>query len=167
MITKTYLILDSGANLIKIGRSVNVEDRLKSLQCGCGSRLEIKHVFDADIEDLLHIEFCHARKHGEWFDVNYREVVNFVNTDKNMKGAYAERMDTTIRIKPVEKKLSKSAKYLIGFNKWIELMKVGEKVGIPDDQKLSSTKLLCKRYGEITGKRFFVEPKRNQITRLV
>lgn len=165
--TKTYLILDKGSNLIKIGKAVNVEDRLRQLQIGCGSILEVKHVFDCDIEDILHIHFSNHRKHGEWFDLNYLNIIDCVNNEKYINAAFNERMDKVIRLTPsTDKKISKGVSYLFGVNKWIETMAIGSDVAIPDNQKLSSTRLLCKRYGERTGRRFLVQPKRNKITRI-
>lgn len=62
------------ANFVKIGRSKNVEKRLKTIQNGCPHKLELLRIFytpsdtaDAAFETWLHNRFrnCHSR--GEWF----------------------------------------------------------------------------------------------------
>ena len=78
--TKTYLIKDTATGLIKIGKAINVNNRLQSLQCGSASKLNVVHVFDADIERVLHLEFKESRKHGEWFNVDPDAVLSFVET---------------------------------------------------------------------------------------
>lgn len=72
---KTYIIKDDKSNLVKIGKAVNPLSRLKQLQCGSASKLEIFHIFDADIELVLHIKFKDKRSHGEWFSVDPIDVI--------------------------------------------------------------------------------------------
>lgn len=78
--TKTYLIKDTATGLIKIGKAINVNNRLQSLQCGSASKLNVVHVFDADIERVLHLEFNESRKHGEWFDIQPEIILAFADT---------------------------------------------------------------------------------------
>lgn len=78
--TKTYLIKDTATGLIKIGKAINVNNRLQSLQCGSASKLNVVHVFDADIERALHLEFKESRKHGEWFDIQPEIILAFADT---------------------------------------------------------------------------------------
>ena len=75
---KTYLITSEKTNLIKIGKSTSPKKRLKELQCGSSEVLKISHIFDADIERLLHINFNDKRSHGEWFSVTLMEVLSYV-----------------------------------------------------------------------------------------
>ena len=86
MIQKTYLILDTGSNLLKIGKSCNVESRLKALQACCGSKLKLMHYYDVDIENYLHCKFKDFRKHGEWFDIDYKTVIESIDGDSIMSG---------------------------------------------------------------------------------
>ena len=78
--TKTYLIKDTATGLIKIGKAINVNNRLQSLQCGSASKLNVVHVFDADIERVLHLEFKESRKYGEWFDIQPEIILAFADT---------------------------------------------------------------------------------------
>lgn len=74
---KTYLIKNENSNLIKIGKAVNPKKRLKQLQCGSSSKLEIIHIFDADIESILHLNFKGNRIHGEWFCIDVNDIIDF------------------------------------------------------------------------------------------
>lgn len=77
---KTYLIKDTETGLIKIGKAIDVNNRLQSLQCGSASKLKIIHVIDANIEQKLHYKFAHKRVRGEWFSVELGEVVSHVES---------------------------------------------------------------------------------------
>lgn len=77
---KTYLISDQVSGMVKIGKAVNVESRIISLQCGSASKLKLIHLFDANIERLLHVKFKDKRKHGEWFDVSPDEIILFAES---------------------------------------------------------------------------------------
>lgn len=163
----TYLIFDPGSRLLKIGKAACVKSRLKSLQTGCGSILEIKHVFDCDIEDILHIEYEDFRKHGEWFDINFEKVVSDCKNKKHLIGCIEDRKTKHLNITPkADHVFSKAALYLLSQNKWIESMNSGDEVSIPEDQLLTSTKKLCKEYGLKYGKRFQVISKRNIVRRI-
>lgn len=65
---KTYFILNPLTGLIKIGKSADVENRIKLLKCGAGAELEVLHVIDKNIEGKLHKKFAKYRETGEWFD---------------------------------------------------------------------------------------------------
>lgn len=72
---------DSG--LCKFGFSGEPTRRLKSLQTGSSSRLELVHsvLVEGDVremERLLHREFGHKRVRGEWFACTAEEGVNFL-----------------------------------------------------------------------------------------
>ncbi len=65
--TKTYFIKNKDTGLLKIGRSCNPEDRVKALQCGSGTELDILLVIDEDVERELHLRFSDDRVFNEWF----------------------------------------------------------------------------------------------------
>lgn len=67
-ITKTYFIKDPSTGLIKIGRSINPKERLSSIQCGSGVKLELMAVIGKDVERKLHKRFAEYRQVGEWFE---------------------------------------------------------------------------------------------------
>ena len=64
-----YLIQSDKSGMIKIGRSVDPEKRLKNLQTGNPNRLKLIAVFENQgyREKLLHEELDKFRKKGEWF----------------------------------------------------------------------------------------------------
>ena len=164
---KTYMVLDTGANLIKIGKSVNVEYRVKSLQACCGSKLEILHVFDFDIESLLHIKFRDSRKHGEWFDIDFKSAMRDINLDPNLSSLInLKNNGERILSDKTRTKLTNRASKAVGSIDFIKNMKVGDIAKIPNQQSLSETKLGCKRYSESTGKGFHVQPSKGTITRI-
>ena len=69
-----------GEKVYKIGFTKNsVESRIKQLQTGNVSIIEIDFVYEADkyivsIETRLHKQFDSKRINGEWFDLNSDEV---------------------------------------------------------------------------------------------
>lgn len=65
--SKTYIVRNPATGLIKIGKSINPEMRVKSLETGSGVPLELLHVIDSDIERRLHKMFSGSREHLEWF----------------------------------------------------------------------------------------------------
>lgn len=64
-----YFILNPGLGIIKIGIAIDVEDRRKTLEYGCGVPLEVLRVVPgaADLEQELHALFNASRLLGEWF----------------------------------------------------------------------------------------------------
>lgn len=65
---KTYFILNTETKLIKIGKSIRPEQRLKDIQGMAGAKLEMLAVIDKNIESELHVHFKKYRCTGEWFD---------------------------------------------------------------------------------------------------
>jgi len=73
-IQKTYIIKNKVTSLIKIGKSKNPTQRIKSLSKSAGYELEVIHIFEDDIEGILHKRFSHKRGIGEWFDLCEDEI---------------------------------------------------------------------------------------------
>jgi len=72
-----YIIqMEESPYYIKIGRSKNVEKRLKQLQTGSGVKLRLVHVFKemGYKEKELHNELRMYRTNGEWFTANRYSV---------------------------------------------------------------------------------------------
>ena len=67
-IEKTYIVKKRGTNEIKIGKTVDVEFRVKTLQNQSGCKLDILCVIEKNIENMLHKQFAEFRTVGEWFD---------------------------------------------------------------------------------------------------
>jgi y4mF family transcriptional regulator len=65
--------------LIKIGKAVNVQSRLKSLQHGSPDKLTLLGVIPESnmSEEELHKEFSKYRSHGEWFQSS-QEILDFI-----------------------------------------------------------------------------------------
>lgn len=64
-----YFIGTGDLEVVKIGRTLNLESRLSSLQVGCPTKLEVVIAFSAHkkVEDQLHKRFKAQNIHGEWF----------------------------------------------------------------------------------------------------
>lgn len=65
---KTYIVKKRGTNEIKIGKTINVGFRVKTLENQSGCKLDILCVIEKNIESILHREFAEFRTIGEWFD---------------------------------------------------------------------------------------------------
>ena len=76
---KTYFFKNPLTNLIKIGKSVDINRRKKDIQVGTGAELEILYVTDENIEDKLHRKFKEYRVHGEWFDDKDGLIQQFIS----------------------------------------------------------------------------------------
>ena len=86
---QTYIyVMQNSAGNIKIGKTTNIQQRLKSLSgsnCG-GERIERLYCSPAtwlhSIEITCHNHYHFARISGEWFNgekLNFNEVVEYVN----------------------------------------------------------------------------------------
>lgn len=65
--SSTYLIKNPSTNLLKIGKTTNMQSRLQSLQCGAGNKLEVIAIIDENIERDMHVKFSDLRNFNEWF----------------------------------------------------------------------------------------------------
>lgn len=74
-----YFIESGMTGLIKIGRSVNPESRLKSLQTASPDKLTLLKVIPEQVvsESELHERFAHLRRQGEWFESS-EEIREFI-----------------------------------------------------------------------------------------
>ena len=66
--TCTYIIKD-GSGLFKIGKTSDINSRLKNLRVG-NPLIELVHKIDKDIEEILHKIFEKKRVNGEWFSLS-------------------------------------------------------------------------------------------------
>lgn len=64
---KTYFILDSANNAIKIGKSRNPQERLRALQTAHPRPLQLIGVLEEDCEKRLHRQLKRFHLGGEWF----------------------------------------------------------------------------------------------------
>ena len=65
---KTYIVKKRGTNEIKIGKTIDVGFRVKTLQNQSGCKLDILCIIEKNIENMLHKQFEEFRTIGEWFD---------------------------------------------------------------------------------------------------
>ena len=77
-----YLIYDSSQNLYKIGVTKGTgEKRLKQLQTGNASELQIIHTHETEfpyrLETMLHNKFKNNQILNEWYELPIEVVLNF------------------------------------------------------------------------------------------
>lgn len=65
--TKTYILKNKSTGLCKIGRTNDVNGRIKALQTGAGVRLELLLAINENVETRLHRHFAKLRTMNEWF----------------------------------------------------------------------------------------------------
>jgi plasmid replication initiation protein len=99
---KTYLMVDTSTNYIKIGKSTNVFYREKTLQAEKPTIEGLFYVED-DIEKLLHSLFAEKRLRGEWFNLN-QEDLDFIDQIVTLKGLIKKEFssDNMIMISPTK-----------------------------------------------------------------
>ena len=68
LVCKTYIVRKIGTTKVKIGKSIRVEKRIRTLETQSGANLEVLAIIHKDIEAMLHKQFCNLRTVGEWFD---------------------------------------------------------------------------------------------------
>ena len=68
LVCKTYIVRKIGTTEVKIGKSIQVEKRIRTLKTQSGANLEVLAVIPKDIENMLHKQFAEFRTVGEWFD---------------------------------------------------------------------------------------------------
>ena len=79
---KTYIFKDISTNIYKIGRSENVNERMRSLSNSSGRTLVSLFLFNGDIEKDLHSIFSKYRVKGEWFEIPCEEFRGIFNAIK-------------------------------------------------------------------------------------
>ena len=85
-----YLILDKEANLLKIGRSTNVESRLKQIQSANGHVLELLCIVKnkGNLESTLHDKFSKLKTSGEW----YKYSDDIINEYSSLGGVFLNKI---------------------------------------------------------------------------
>ena len=83
-----YLARSRATGLVKIGRSLNVQKRLKTLSTGSGEELEllieIKSGDAVQLETKLHYRFNYCRVSREWFKLGHSEITEVVELAKRL-----------------------------------------------------------------------------------
>lgn len=66
---KTYLLYSPARHLVKVGRSLNVDKRHRSISTATGEKLKLLAVIDGDEEKRIHDALGASRQLGEWFAI--------------------------------------------------------------------------------------------------
>lgn len=84
-----YLIQAGDSFRFKIGRSVDPERRIKEIQIGSSVKLKLlcqKNCRDMCVqENRWHELFGASRRHGEWFDLDEKQLPKIVSALKDSK----------------------------------------------------------------------------------
>ncbi len=81
METYLYVIAESYEGPVKIGYSAQPEKRLKQLQTGASTKLNlcyqqsVKNNEAKRIERMIHKTLGYKRSHGEWFNLSVEEAI--------------------------------------------------------------------------------------------
>lgn len=75
-----YVIGSTESSLVKIGRSVNIDQRLRSIQSMSPVPLTVLWTIPGSrsLELWLHITFAEYRSHGEWFNFGDRDPLELI-----------------------------------------------------------------------------------------
>ena len=100
-----YLICDPANTTFKIGvtKKLNIEERMHKLQTGNSTELFVRSFYECEypfkLEKLLHNHFQNKRSHGEWFELNIDDIVNFKETcEKLNKIVYALKDNVFVKM---------------------------------------------------------------------
>lgn len=93
---KTYVYVIENNDDIKIGISSEIPKRVKSLQTGSSSKLEVAGYVECEdrakalaLEKRLHIEYSSYRTIGEWFKLaSYKVLTDLLKTENVWVKAY-------------------------------------------------------------------------------
>ena len=70
----TYIVYNESNNLYKIGKTKDIDSRIKQIQLGTGAKLKIILLINSNVESELHKEFEDCRIHGEWFRLSELDI---------------------------------------------------------------------------------------------
>jgi len=89
---KIYLIKSLNEGIYKIGVSKRPNKRLKELQTGNPSPVEILYLYETEnaykIEKSLHNRYSHFNTHGEWFELSIKEEMSFIDNCKKIEETF-------------------------------------------------------------------------------
>lgn len=69
-----YAIWHEGSKYIKIGKTINIEKRIKQLSTSISFKIYYEILGDSTLENKLHKIFKNKRVKNEWFDVTLEEI---------------------------------------------------------------------------------------------
>ncbi len=86
-----YLFKSEENGYYKIGKSVNPDKRIKTLQTGNPEKIslinkvQISNKFSNRIESALHSQYSYANKIGEWFNLSLEDELLFESNVKRIE----------------------------------------------------------------------------------
>jgi predicted GIY-YIG superfamily endonuclease len=86
-----YLLKSEENGYYKIGKSVNPDKRVKTLQTGNPekisliSKVEISNKFCYRVESALHSQYSYVKKNGEWFNLSLEDELLFESNAKRIE----------------------------------------------------------------------------------
>jgi hypothetical protein len=95
-----YLVRNDHNGMVKVGRSLNVEKRLKTLQTSNPFPLTlILTILTNDspqVESNLHKIFRHKRVYGEWFNLSDQDIDLVLNLKQQIENPVAKSVKTSV-----------------------------------------------------------------------
>ena len=93
-----YVIVNQDTKNVKIGITDDIKTRVSALQFAGGCFLDVKYlspkIYDAPIiERELHEHFKEYRYLGEWFKINYKDVLNYIKNKYGDFKAFTDKDD--------------------------------------------------------------------------
>lgn len=86
-----YLLKSDENGYYKIGKSLNPDKRIRTLQTGNPekitliSKVEVTNKFCNKIESALHSQYSYTNKNGEWFDLSIEDELLFESNVKRIE----------------------------------------------------------------------------------
>jgi hypothetical protein len=94
-----YFILGKTTNLIKIGVTVDLKERMQTLQLSSPDKLQVVETFVAmdalKVESYLHKQFKHLLSHGEWFSYTDEIKQHITKWKKESQKSSEEKLSMT------------------------------------------------------------------------
>lgn len=81
-----YLLCDGEKFKIGMTKQKDIQNRIVELQTGNPNEIFISSYYKTDypyrIEQMMHLRYNESRVKNEWFDLNAKQVINFINECK-------------------------------------------------------------------------------------
>lgn len=90
-----YFIQCDHSGPVKIGKSTNPQNRLKSLQCACPYKLHLIKILHGDSDIYVHKLLKDYRRTGEWFEP-HPDVLSFNQKDLDKKQTKRKRFNGSL-----------------------------------------------------------------------
>ena len=95
---ETYCITLNNSNLIKIGRTVNLETRVRQIKTGNPFVKDVYYL-SGDYENYIHRCLIDSRIKGEWFDVGDVSVIDLLDMLIHIRKNSEDDCDAVLKFK--------------------------------------------------------------------